>query len=117
MRTCANFKTDRLLGELMVFCSSYALKLHNPGGDADTRYASLCGLLDTDVATYWQPTAENFFNRLNKPLIFDALNHAGVDTGGLSDKMKKSELAARAGDLVKQNPNWLPGVLSVEAVS
>lgn len=101
------------LGELMVFCSSYALKLHNPGGDADTRYASLCGLLDTDVAAYWQPTAENFFNRLNKPLIFDALNHAGVDTGGLSDKMKKSELAARAGDLVKQSPNWLPDVLSV----
>ena len=100
------------IDELMAFCSSYALKLHFASADADSRYAALLGLLGTDVSSYWHPTADNFFNRLNKPLIFDALNHAGVDTKGLSDKTKKSELAAKAGDLIKQNRAWLPDVLT-----
>lgn len=101
------------LVELLVFCSSFALTLHTPDERAAGRYATLAGLLKTDVTSYWLPTSDNFFNRLSKPLIFDALNHAGVDIGDLSDKMKKTELAARAGDLIKQNPNWLPDGLAV----
>jgi ParB family chromosome partitioning protein len=98
--------------ELLSFCSSYALKLHLTCGDANARYAALVGLLGTDVSSYWQPTANNFFNRLNKPLIFEVLNDAGIVADGLSDSMKKLDLAARAGDLIKQNPTWLPNVLT-----
>jgi ParB family chromosome partitioning protein len=104
------------LDELMAFCSSYALKLHFASIDANSRYAAVVNLLGTDVSCYWQATAENFFNRLNKPLIFDALNCAGVDTDGLTDKLKKSELAARAGDRIKQNPAWLPEILATRPI-
>lgn len=102
------------LVKLMVYCSSFALKLHYCGIDNQARYSELVKLLDIPVADCWQPTADNFFNRLNKPLIHQVLADAGVGTEGLSDKMKKSEMAARAADLIKQNPAWLPEVLRVD---
>lgn len=105
---------DSELVKLLVFCSSFALKLHYCGIDNQARYSELVKLLDIPVADCWQPTADNFFNRLNKPLIHQVLADAGVGTEGLSDKMKKSEMAARAADLIKQNPAWLPEVLRVD---
>jgi ParB family transcriptional regulator, chromosome partitioning protein len=103
--------------ELMVFCSSYALTLHCCREDAQARYSLLTGLLGTNIANFWHPTATNFFSRINKTLIFDILNSAGINTNGLSDKMKKAELAVRAEALIKQNPDWLPDVLTTDLVN
>jgi len=102
---------NTVLVDLLAYCSSYALKLSTVGRDTQARYAELVKVLGASVTDYWQPTADNFFNRLNKPLIHQVLTEAGVGCDGVSDKMKKSKMAARAADLIKQNPAWLPEVL------
>lgn len=107
---------DSQLISLAVFCASFGLKLHTCTDDSQIRYAILSSLLGVKLTDYWQPTADNFFNRLNRPVIAHALSSAGVGTEGITDKMKKAEVAARAGDLIKQNPAWLPDILRVGEV-
>lgn len=104
---------DSELISLAVFCASFGLKLHACTDDSQIRYAVLSSLLGVKLTDYWQPTADNFFNRLNRPVIANVLSGAGVGTEGITDKMKKAEVAARAGDLIKQNPAWLPEILRV----
>ena len=107
---------DSELISLAVFCASFGLKLHTCTDDSQVRYSVLSSLLGVKLTDYWQPTADNFFNRLNRPVIAHVLSGAGVGTEGITDKMKKAEVAARAGDLIKQNPAWLPDILRVGEV-
>ena len=93
---------------LTAYCVSYALRLHLVGKEPESRYADLVNLLGVDVASYWKPTAENYFMRLKKSQIIQSLVDAGVDVDGLNENMKKGELAARAGDLIQSCPDWLP---------
>jgi ParB family chromosome partitioning protein len=93
---------------LTAYCVSYALRLHLVGKEPESRYADLVNLLGVDVASYWKPTAENYFMRLKKSQILQSLVDAGVDIEGLNENMKKGELAARAGDLIQSCPDWLP---------
>lgn len=100
------------IDELLAFCSSFALKLHYANDHTNAQYTALTNLLGTDASSYWQPTADNYFKRLSKPLIIDSLRYAGIDVEDLNEDMKKKEMAARAGDLIKQNPTWLPEIIA-----
>jgi ParB family chromosome partitioning protein len=100
------------IDELLAFCSSFALKLHYANNHTNAQYAALTNLLGTDASSYWQPTADNYFKRLSKPLIIDSLSNAGVPVEDLNEDMKKKEMAALAGDRIKQNPTWLPEIIA-----
>lgn len=83
----------------------------------------LGGLLGIDVAAWWRPTAANFFDKVTKPVMFDAL--AEIDGPALAvryDNAKKADLAATcekicAGDFIgevstKQAARaWLPAAM------
>lgn len=80
-------------------------------------------LLGIDVAAWWRPTAANFFDKVTKPVMFDAL--AEIDGPALAaryDNAKKADLAATcekicAGDFIgevstKQAARaWLPAAM------
>ncbi|MFK3888785.1 hypothetical protein [Sphingomonas sp. NPDC079357] len=77
-------------------------------------------LLGIDVAAWWRPTAANFFDKVTKPVMFDAL--AEIDGPALAARYgnaKKSDLAAAcekicAGDFIGEvgtkhlARGWLP---------
>ena len=77
-------------------------------------------LLRIDVAAWWRPTAANFFDKVTKPVMFDAL--AEIDGPALAARYgnaKKSDLAAAcekicAGDFIGEvgtkhlARGWLP---------
>ncbi|MGO4168844.1 ParB/RepB/Spo0J family partition protein [Novosphingobium sp. YAF33] len=55
----------------------------------------LASILEIDVAAWWRPTAENFFDRVNKGTILTLLNDVG--RGSLTARhatLKKGEIAA-----------------------
>ncbi|SOB88033.1 ParB family protein [Sphingomonas guangdongensis] len=80
-------------------------------------------LLDIDVAAWWRPTAANFFDKVTKPVMFDAL--VEIDGPALAARYgnaKKADLAAAcekicAGDFIgevstKQAARaWLPAAM------
>lgn len=109
--TFLNGLDDAGLDELMSFCAGYGLRFYSPSEDVDSLYAILGQHLGTDIKQYWQPTATNFFNRLNKQLITESLCDAGIQIDSLNTSMKKCEMASKAEVLIKQNPDWQPLVL------
>ena len=63
------------------------------------------------VAAGWEPTADNYLNRVPKARILDAVREAkGEGTAQLLDHLKKGEMATEAERLLKGS-GWLPEVL------
>jgi ParB family chromosome partitioning protein len=51
--------------------------LHLPGASACTFHDHLGALLNIDTARWWRPTGANFFDRVAKPVMFEALGDIG----------------------------------------
>ena len=68
--------------------------------------------VDLDLVTAgWEPTADNYLNRVPKARILEAVREAkGEDTAQLLDYLKKGEMATEAERLLKGS-GWLPEVL------
>jgi ParB family transcriptional regulator, chromosome partitioning protein len=107
---CLAQPQDVLL-ELLAYC--VARTVHGVQSKADNRAArlqhadALAGALDCDMSKWFTATAENFFLRVSKSKIADALTEPGkpVTIDGL--KRKKAELAALAETEIA-GIGWLP---------
>jgi len=63
------------------------------------------------VEAGWEPTVDNYLNRIPKARIVEAVREAkGESTAQLLDHLKKGEMATEAARLL-QNTGWLPEVL------
>jgi ParB family chromosome partitioning protein len=63
------------------------------------------------VEAGWEPTVDNYLNRVPKARIVEAVREAkGEGTAQLLDHLKKGEMAVEAARLLK-NTGWLPEVL------
>jgi ParB family chromosome partitioning protein len=63
------------------------------------------------VEAGWEPTVDNYLNRIPKARIVEAVREAkGESTAQLLDHLKKGEMAVEAARLLK-NTGWLPEVL------
>ncbi|MGT3165320.1 hypothetical protein [Yersinia enterocolitica] len=74
------------------------------------------GLIGFNLRDWWQPTKANFFGRITKDQITDALIEAEC-TSVAQDaaKMKKGDVAALAEDVVGPT-RWVPDCLLAEVV-
>ena len=70
----------------------------NLSGDRQIPFHDHLGtLIGIDVAAWWRPTAANFFDRVPKPVILDALAHVGgVELSTRYASVKKTDLAMSA---------------------
>jgi ParB family chromosome partitioning protein len=59
------------------------------------------------VAKWFTPTAENFFGRISKQRIAEALEEAGKPASAVTLAFKKADLAAVAEKEI-QGTGWLP---------
>jgi ParB family transcriptional regulator, chromosome partitioning protein len=98
------------------------------GGRANGFHDHLGRLLAIDVATWWRPTSENFFSRVKKDVMLDALEEIGgpVLRGRYKDA-KKGDLAATCAslcngqgiveaDIREKATAWLPDAMRFEGV-
>jgi ParB family transcriptional regulator, chromosome partitioning protein len=110
---------------LLAHCTSFGINaLHekvNPYGagisaSGLTRRMAQSDILaqavDLDMITAgWEPTADNYLNRVPKARILEAVRDAkGEGTAQLLDHLKKGEMATEAARLL-QGSGWLPEVL------
>ncbi len=67
----------------------------------------LARALQLDMARWFTPTAENYFARVNRAQILAAIDEAKGDHAPALDKLKKTELASRAEQMLA-GTSWLP---------
>lgn len=98
------------------------------GGRSNGFHDHLGRILGIDVANWWRPTAENFFGRVKKDVMLDALQEIGgpILRGRYKDA-KKGDLASTCASLcngqgiveaeIRENATaWLPDAMRFDAV-
>jgi ParB family chromosome partitioning protein len=106
---------DVLLKVLAVAVAHTVNAVQSPHDDASTgRLAAanaLAGALSLDMAKWWQPTAANYFGRIRKDQILQAIQEAtGAPVKERLRTLKKQDLAAEAEKSVN-GTRWLPDLL------
>jgi ParB family chromosome partitioning protein len=98
---------------LLAYCVARTVnavksKTDNDGGGNRLQQAdALASALQFDMSKWFAPTADNFFGRIPKSRIAEALAEAGKPASPDALKLKKAELAALAEKQV-QGSGWLP---------
>ncbi len=93
--------SDKTLMSLLAFCLAQGCT----NGD------QLATPLSLDMADWFTPNAQNYFGRIGKPDILQAIKEAtGKPVAPATEKLKKSDLAAFA-DRVVKGTGWMPKFL------
>ena len=102
---------DALL-DLLAFIAAESVdavqrKGERPDSSRLVHARALAGALQLDMTAWFSPTAESYFSRINRAQIIAAIDEANGSHAPALDKLKKSELAIRAEQLVAGKA-WLP---------
>ncbi|MCW6015927.1 ParB N-terminal domain-containing protein [Serratia marcescens] len=102
---------------LLAYCVSHGLD----GRDSylkdkrvGTKLDSVEKALDFQIGEWWKPTCDNYFSRIGKDQIVDALNSAG-ESGKAKDAegMKRKEAAEFAAAVLSET-GWLPSCMALQ---
>jgi ParB family chromosome partitioning protein len=110
---------DYLLGldgdsraNLFALCAGLSVnamqEFHNRRPDAIAHGRRLAEFVGLDMAQHWEPTAANFFSRVTKGRILNAVREAkGEALAQLIDHLKRADMAKEAERLLAGS-GWLP---------
>jgi ParB family chromosome partitioning protein len=106
---------QQVLLDLLAFCMARSVNAVRTKKDSadDHRFSHadrLAATLKLDMNAWFTPTAENYFTKVSKTGILEALTEVKGATAPAWDKAKKSELAAIAEREIAQS-GWLPAPL------
>lgn len=111
--TLANLD-DTERAQLFAHCVSLTIDaVHGNQGRASSALHSdqLAEALSLDMRTAgWESTAENYFARINKDQIIEAVKEAAPTKAPLIDHLKKQTMAQEAERIIKDT-DWLPALL------
>lgn len=113
---CLACSRDELLS-LLALIAAHAIDAVQRKGENSRlprlRHAdAVAHALKLDMASWYAPTAEGYFNRVQRTHILAAIDEAKGGHGPAIDKLKKSELALRAEQLLAET-GWLPAPLRI----
>jgi len=101
--------------DLLAHCAASSVdavvKPHERGGERVAHADHLAAALSLDMAQWWQPTAQNYLDRVSKKRILEAVAE-GVSPEAAENfaKLKKDALVANAGQRLA-GTGWLPALL------
>ncbi len=106
---------QQVLLDLLAFCMARSVNAVRTKKDSadDHRFTyadRLAATLKLDMAAWFTPTAENYFARVSKTCILEALTEAKGDIAPAWNKAKKGELAVIAERQLAET-GWLPVLL------
>ena len=107
--------------ELFALCAGLSVNamhsLYDRRPEAMPHADRLSQLVGLDMTRDWKSTATNYFNRVTKGRILEAVREAkGEDTARLLEGLKKSEMAREAERLMADS-GWLPELLRTPGLS
>jgi ParB family chromosome partitioning protein len=108
---CLERPRDELLG-ILAFIAAKSVdgvqrKSDRPHASRLTNATQLAEALRVDMTEWFTPTAESYFARINRTQILAAIDEANGTHAPALEKLKKSELAIRAEQLLA-GTSWLP---------
>jgi ParB family chromosome partitioning protein len=105
-----------VLLDLLAFCAAASIdavqrKSDRPDSERFRHADKLAAAVGLDMKAWFTPDAPNYFSRVSKPQIFDALREAkGQPPAPAWEKLKKAELAQEA-ERQLSGSGWMPELL------
>ncbi len=66
-----------------------------------------------DMAAWWKPTAEGYFNHVSKAVILDAVGAFAPESVTRLAKLKKADIASEA-ERLADGKGWMPAIFKAE---
>ena len=75
--------------------------------------AELAQAVGLDMAAWWKPTAEGYFNHVSKSVILEAVQQFAPAHVTRLSKLKKADIASEA-ERLSQGTGWMPAMFAAE---
>jgi ParB family chromosome partitioning protein len=106
-------KSQEELVQLLALCTAPAVDVVTPRTTASQPGAELAQALDLDMAAWWKPTAESYFQHVPKVAILNAVAQFAPNEVSRLSKLKKAEIAQEA-ERLAEGSGWMPAVFGRE---
>ena len=101
------------LVQLLALCTAPTLDVVTPRATATQPGAELAQALGLDMAAWWKPTADSYFQHVPKATILDAVAQFAPNEVPRLSKLKKAEIAQEA-ERLTEGSGWMPAVFGRE---
>ena len=102
------------LVQLLALCTAPAVDAVTTRATASQPGTELAQALSLDMAAWWRPTAESYFQHVPKAAILDAVAQFEPNEVPRLSKLKKAEIAQEA-ERLAGGSGWMPAVFGREA--
>lgn len=101
------------LVRLLAVCVAASVDVVTPRVTPHQPGAELAQAVGLDMAAWWQPTAEGYFNHVSKAVILDAVQQFAPSHVTRLAKLKKTDIASEA-ERLANGTGWMPAMFAVE---
>ncbi|MFW5454144.1 ParB/RepB/Spo0J family partition protein [Thioalkalivibrio sulfidiphilus] len=102
------------LVQLLAVCVAASVDVVTPRAAQAAPGAELAQAVALDMAAWWKPTAEGYFNHVPKAVILNAVQQFAPSHVTRLSKLKKTDIASEAERLV-QGTGWMPAPFAAES--
>ena len=103
------------LVRLLAVCAAATVDVITPRATAQQPGEALAQAVGLDMAAWWQPTVESYFQHISKAMILDAVGEFAPGEVSRLAKLKKADIASEAERLVG-GTGWMPAIFRVEGL-
>ena len=102
------------LVQLLAVCVAASVDVVTPRAAQAAPGAELAQAVGLDMAAWWKPTAEGYFNHVPKAVILDAVHQFAPSHVTRLSKLKKADIASEA-ERLAQGTGWMPAPFAAES--
>lgn len=102
------------LVQLLAVCVAASVDVVTPRAAQAAPGAELAQAAGLDMAAWWKPTAEGYFNHVPKAVILDAVHQFAPSHVTRLSKLKKADIASEA-ERLAQGTGWMPAPFAAES--
>jgi ParB family chromosome partitioning protein len=102
-------KSQDELVQLLALCAAPAVDVVTPRVTAVQPGAELAQALGLDMAAWWKPTADSYFQHVSKAAILNAVAQFAPNEVSRLSRLKKAEIAQEA-ERLAEGSGWMPAV-------
>ncbi|WP_186236920.1 ParB/RepB/Spo0J family partition protein [Burkholderia gladioli] len=103
---------DELVG-LLAVCVAATVDVVTPRASQRQPGAELAQAVGLDMAAWWKPTAEGYFQHVSKVAILEAVSQYAPEHVTRLSKLKKGDIASEA-ERLAEGTGWMPAVFQTE---
>ncbi|MGX1996365.1 ParB N-terminal domain-containing protein [Xanthomonas axonopodis pv. cassiae] len=101
------------LVRLLAVCVASTVDVVTPRATAHRPGEELAQAVGLDMAAWWKPTAEGYFNHVSKAVILDAVGAFAPESVTRLAKLKKADIASEA-ERLADGTGWMPAIFKAE---